>query len=131
MRLYAEDPAHDYRPQSGRLTRFDVPGVSPSSALPHDGIRVDAGFGAGDEVGTHYDAMIAKVVCLGADPRGGRRAGWPRRSSGPRSTGVRTNRDLLVEVLRHPASWPGTCPPTSSSGTTSRRCRRGAADAGR
>ena len=30
-RLYAEDPAHDWQPQSGVLTRFDVP-VSPVSS---------------------------------------------------------------------------------------------------
>ena len=27
VRLYAEDPAADWQPQSGRLTLFDVPGV--------------------------------------------------------------------------------------------------------
>ena len=64
VRLYAEDPAHGYAPQSGRLTRFQVPGVSAAFARPESwGLRVDAGFEAGDEVGTHYDAMLAKVVC--------------------------------------------------------------------
>ena len=28
VRLYAEDPAHDWQPQSGRLSRFEVPGVA-------------------------------------------------------------------------------------------------------
>jgi propionyl-CoA carboxylase alpha chain len=107
VRLYAEDPAHDYRPQSGRLTRFDIPGVlAELGPLPRDGIRLDAGFGAGDEVGTHYDAMVAKVIC-----RAGTREDAVRRLAAAleRSEihGVRTNRDLLVEVLRHPRFLAG------------------------
>ena len=55
VRLYAEDPAADYQPQSGTLTTFEI---------PHEpGIRVDAGFESGSEVSTHYDAMLAKVIC--------------------------------------------------------------------
>ncbi len=54
VRLYAEDPAADWQPQSGRLTRFEIP--------EGDGIRVDSGFETGSEVSTHYDAMLAKVV---------------------------------------------------------------------
>ncbi len=54
VRLYAEDPAADYQPQSGTLTTFEIPF--------EDGIRVDAGFESGSEVSTHYDAMLAKVI---------------------------------------------------------------------
>ena len=54
VRLYAEDPAADYQPQSGTLTLFDIP-LEP-------GIRVDSGFETGSEVSTHYDAMLAKVI---------------------------------------------------------------------
>src|SRR4051794_32573107 len=54
VRLYAEDPASDYQPQSGSFTLFEIPQV--------EGIRVDAGFETGSEVSTHYDAMLAKVV---------------------------------------------------------------------
>ena len=64
VRLYAEDPAADWQPQSGRLTRFEIPDAS-------DGIRVDSGFETGNEVSTHYDAMLAKVIALGADARPG------------------------------------------------------------
>ena len=55
VRLYAEDPAADYQPQSGLLTAFEIPAEA-------DGIRVDAGFETGSEVSTHYDAMLAKVI---------------------------------------------------------------------
>ena len=55
-RLYAEDP-RTFLPQSGRIERL---------VLPAD-VRVDAGVEAGDEIGTGYDPMIAKLVARGAD----------------------------------------------------------------
>src|SRR3954467_2859842 len=51
VRLYAEDPSARPQPQSGTLTRFEVP-LEP-------GIRVDAGYETGSEVSTYYDAMLA------------------------------------------------------------------------
>jgi propionyl-CoA carboxylase alpha chain len=102
VRLYAEDPAAGYRPQSGRLTRFEVPGVvaefrNPSTA----GIRLDSGVGQGDEVGTHYDAMVAKLIAWAPtrDEALRRLAGALARAE---VHGLRTNRDLLVNLLRHP-----------------------------
>ncbi|GGF48824.1 acetyl/propionyl-CoA carboxylase subuit alpha [Marmoricola endophyticus] len=91
VRLYAEDPGADYRPQSGLLTAFDI----PSGA----GVRVESGYAAGDEVSTYYDAMLAKVVAHGPDRRTAARklAGVLSRA---RIHGVRTNRDLLVRILR-------------------------------
>ena len=71
VRLYAEDPAADYQPQSGLLTTFEIP--------LEDGIRVDAGFESGSEVSTHYDAMLAKVIAH-APTRGGRGAQARRRA---------------------------------------------------
>jgi propionyl-CoA carboxylase alpha chain len=91
VRLYAEDPAVDYQPQSGTLTCFEIP--------LEDGIRVDAGFESGSEVTTHYDAMLAKVVAHAATREAATRklAGVLSRA---RIHGVRTNRELLVAVLR-------------------------------
>ena len=91
MRLYAEDPAADYQPQSGTLTRFEIP--------LEDGIRVDAGYETGSEVSTHYDAMLAKVIAH-APTRERRPASSPASWRGARIHGVRTNRDQLVAVLR-------------------------------
>ncbi|MFP5309817.1 MAG: biotin carboxylase N-terminal domain-containing protein [Actinomycetes bacterium] len=107
VRLYAEDPARDWQPQSGRLTRFEVPDVDVDLLPPTSfGVRLDAGFRAGDEVGTHYDAMLAKVVAWGPT-----RAAALRRLAGVLARaeihGVRTNRDLLVNVLRHEAFVAG------------------------
>ncbi|HEX6151196.1 acetyl/propionyl/methylcrotonyl-CoA carboxylase subunit alpha [Nocardioides sp.] len=93
VRLYAEDPADDFRPQSGRLTTFELPEA--------DGIRVEAGFESGSEVSTYYDAMLAKVICHAPT-----RAAAARRLAaaldGARIHGVATNRDLLVGILRDP-----------------------------
>ena len=98
VRLYAEDPAADYQPQSGTLTLFDIP-VEP-------GIRVDSGFETGSEVSTHYDAMLAKVIAHAPTREQAARqlAGVLERA---RIHGLVTNRDLLVQVLRDPAFLAG------------------------
>ncbi|MEJ7796019.1 MAG: biotin carboxylase N-terminal domain-containing protein [Nocardioides sp.] len=91
VRLYAEDPAADWQPQSGLLTTFEIP-VS-------EGIRVDSGFESGSEVSTHYDAMLAKVIAHAPTRREAARklADTLRRA---RIHGLVTNRDLLVRILR-------------------------------
>ena len=98
--MYAEDPAAGWQPQSGRLSAFEVPGVVAELTNPAAyGIRLDSGVRAGDEIGTHYDAMIAKVIAWGPtrDEAFRRLAGTLSRT---RIHGLRTNRDLLVNLLR-------------------------------
>ncbi len=56
-RLYAEDPARGFLPAAGPLGTFIL---SPD-------LRVDAGFRAGDRLGTDYDALIAKLIVGGPD----------------------------------------------------------------
>jgi len=58
-RLYAEDPERDFLPSTGRLWALDFP--------EGDGIRVDTGVEAGDDVTPFYDPMIAKVIAWGED----------------------------------------------------------------
>ncbi|GAW50192.1 MULTISPECIES: acetyl/propionyl/methylcrotonyl-CoA carboxylase subunit alpha [unclassified Nocardioides] len=98
VRLYAEDPAADYQPQSGTLTTFEIP--------LEEGIRVDAGFESGSEVSTHYDAMLAKVVAHAPT-----REAAARKLAGVLSRakihGLVTNRDLLVQILRDPRFLAG------------------------
>ena len=103
VRLYAEDPAADYQPQSGRLTTFEILPEGPQSV---DGIRVDAGFESGSEVSTHYDAMLAKVIAHAPSREEAARklAGVLSRA---RIHGLVTNRDLLVAALRDPAFLAG------------------------
>jgi propionyl-CoA carboxylase alpha chain len=100
VRLYAEDPGHGWQPQSGRLDRFEIDCNARFERSAGYGVRVDAGFGTGDEVGTHYDAMLAKVIAWAPTRSEAlhRLAGALRRAE---IHGIRTNRDLLVEILRH------------------------------
>jgi propionyl-CoA carboxylase alpha chain len=99
VRLYAEDPAADYQPQSGRLDTFEVDADVRFGALPAYGVRLDSGFESGNRVGTHYDAMLAKVIAWGEDRSTAFRslAGALERA---RIHGMVTNRDLLVRLLR-------------------------------
>ncbi|MFL6023442.1 MAG: biotin carboxylase N-terminal domain-containing protein [Marmoricola sp.] len=99
VRLYAEDPAADYQPQSGRLDTFEVPADGGFEQLALHGTRLHSGFVSGSEVSTHYDAMLAKVIAWGPDRATAFRslAGLLERS---RIHGLVTNRDLLVRLLR-------------------------------
>jgi propionyl-CoA carboxylase alpha chain len=101
VRLYAEDPAADYQPQSGVLSRFEVPADLEFAPFATWGTRLDSGFVSGSEVGTHYDAMLAKVIAWAPSRALALRqiSGLLRRS---RIHGVRTNRDHLIELLEHP-----------------------------
>jgi len=54
-RLYAEDPAHEFLPSTGRLDHF---------ALGR-GVRVDTGVEEGDRISPWYDPMIAKLIARG------------------------------------------------------------------
>ncbi len=106
-RLYAEDPAQAWQPQAGRIHHFDVPGASSRfGPLPSTGIRLDSGVVDGSVVSIYYDPMLAKVVSRA--PTRSRAAqvladGLAR----TRLHGLRSNRDLLVNVLRHPAFLAG------------------------
>jgi propionyl-CoA carboxylase alpha chain len=103
VRLYAEDPVHDWQPQSGRLVTFDV---AHDAEFESGGVRVDAGFESGSEVSTHYDAMLAKVIAWAPTRHEAARqlAGALARA---RIHGVTTNRDLLVATLRDEAFLAG------------------------
>ncbi|MFF5967024.1 acetyl/propionyl/methylcrotonyl-CoA carboxylase subunit alpha [Streptomyces collinus] len=90
-RLYAEDPARDWAPQTGTLHRLSVPGS----------VRLDTGYTDGDDIGVHYDPMLAKVVAHAPT-----RAEALRRLASALERaeihGPVTNRDLLIRSLRHP-----------------------------
>jgi propionyl-CoA carboxylase alpha chain len=107
VRLYAEDPSADWQPQSGRLRRFSIPGVRAEfGSLPGYGIRLDSGVGSGDEIGTFYDAMIAKVIVWAPtrDQALRQLAGALQKAE---IHGLTTNRDLLVNLLRDPVVVSG------------------------
>jgi 3-methylcrotonyl-CoA carboxylase alpha subunit len=57
-RIYAENPDKGFIPDSGRLLHVRLP---PQS----EDVRIDSGFVQGDEVSSHYDPMIAKLIVRG------------------------------------------------------------------
>ncbi|KAA0973222.1 ATP-grasp domain-containing protein [Paeniglutamicibacter gangotriensis] len=61
-RVYAEDPAHDFMPSTGRLLEIKEP------MGPH--IRVDSSLAEGLTVSPHYDPMLAKVIAWAPDRAG-------------------------------------------------------------
>ncbi|MEM7135867.1 MAG: acetyl-CoA carboxylase biotin carboxylase subunit [Myxococcota bacterium] len=93
VRLYAEDPATGFLPQSGPVIDWHLPSA--------DGLRVDSGVEAGSEVGIYYDPMLAKII-TSADNRS---VALQRMRAALRSLsvqGVVTNREFLLQVLDHP-----------------------------
>ncbi|MDN6440182.1 MAG: biotin/lipoyl-binding protein, partial [Corynebacterium nuruki] len=58
-RVYAEDPAAGFLPTGGTVTALRWP-TGP-------GIRVDTGITAGQDIGSDYDPMLAKVIAHGTD----------------------------------------------------------------
>jgi 3-methylcrotonyl-CoA carboxylase alpha subunit len=75
-RLYAEDPAHEFLPSTGRLDHFVLP----------RGVRVDTGVEEGDRISPYYDPMIAKLIAF----------------AGTREDAI----DRLVDALDQVEVWP-------------------------
>jgi 3-methylcrotonyl-CoA carboxylase alpha subunit len=98
VRLYAEDPAAGFLPQSGKLVDWHMP--------PADGLRIDSGVETGSKVSIHYDPMLAKIITCGES----RQLALQRMRRALRSLsvqGVTTNREFLLRVLDHPAFIAG------------------------
>jgi len=95
VRLYAEDP-RTFLPQTGRIERLRLPA----------GIRVDAGVEEGDEVGTSYDPLLAKLIAHGPT----REEALGRLGAALAETeveGVVTNLPFLRWLVAHPALRAG------------------------
>jgi acetyl-CoA carboxylase biotin carboxylase subunit len=58
-RVYAEDPAKNFLPSPGTVTRLTLP--------EGEGIRVEAGITEGSTVSVHYDPLLMKVIARGGD----------------------------------------------------------------
>ncbi len=93
-RIYAEDPARGFLPASGRLTHLRAP--------DGPGLRVDTGVRQGDEIGVHYDPMIAKLVAHGRDRNEAVRR-LSRALGGYEILGVTTNIAYLSRIVAHPS----------------------------
>ena len=90
-RLYAEDPASGFLPQTGRLHGVTWPEQS-------DVIRLDRGVDEGDEVSPYYDAMIAKLIANG-ETRNRARLSLIDALSQLKIAGLVNNKDFLIRLL--------------------------------
>ncbi|HLC27917.1 MAG TPA: biotin carboxylase N-terminal domain-containing protein [Dehalococcoidia bacterium] len=97
-RLYAEDPANDFLPAVGRIVAWRPDPQHPA--------RVESGVSAGTEVAVHFDPMLAKVI-VHAPTRTEAAFRLAKSLERLQLHGVVTNRDFLVNVLRHDAFIAG------------------------
>jgi 3-methylcrotonyl-CoA carboxylase alpha subunit len=88
-RLYAEDPANEFMPATGRIRKINTQNVS---------VRLDEGYREGNTITPYYDPMITKVIAHDYN----RKETTRQLVSGLRNyhlSGVTTNRDFLVTLL--------------------------------
>src|SRR6478609_7348281 len=93
-RVTTEDPANNFRPDTGKITTYRSPGGS--------GIRVDGGTTyTGAEVSAHFDSMLVKLTCRGRTFE--KAVEKARRAVAEfRIRGVSTNIAFLQAVLEDP-----------------------------
>jgi 3-methylcrotonyl-CoA carboxylase alpha subunit len=93
-RVYAENPQKNFMPSVGKIRSWRLPDET-------DGLRIDAGYRAGDAVSPYYDAMLAKVIAWAPT----REAAIDRLNRGLEETDVRgivTNIPFLSALVTHP-----------------------------
>src|SRR6266576_5372738 len=93
-RVYAENPQKNFMPSVGRIKTWRTPDAV-------DGLRIDAGYRAGDQVSPYYDAMLAKVIAWAPT----RQAAIEKLNRGLEQTDVRgivTNIPFLSALVTHP-----------------------------
>ena len=89
VRLYAEDPAHNFRPSSGLLSHVELPTE----------VRVDSWIETGTEVPPHYDPMLAKIMTHAAT-RDEALAAMDRALAATQVHGLETNVAYLRAIVR-------------------------------
>jgi 3-methylcrotonyl-CoA carboxylase alpha subunit len=91
-RVNAENPAEDYRPETGMITLYKDPSCA--------NVRVDSGVKEGAVITPYYDPMLAKVIGQGADREQARQA-LLRGLADFTLTGIGTNLEFLASIVRH------------------------------
>jgi 3-methylcrotonyl-CoA carboxylase alpha subunit len=95
VRLYAEDPDHDFLPATGTLALY-------REAAKGDGRRIDSGVAEGDSVSPFYDPMLGKLIAWGEN-REQARLRLLAMLGDTLVGGVKTNLAFLRRILAHPA----------------------------
>jgi geranyl-CoA carboxylase alpha subunit len=98
VRLYAEDPALGFMPQTGDILSW--------SYREGSGLRMDAGIKQGQMVSPYYDPMLAKVIAHGATRDEARRKLMTSLKN-LELLGVRSNRGFLFNIVKHPVFAQG------------------------
>jgi propionyl-CoA carboxylase alpha chain len=99
VRIVAEDPSAEWLPSTGEITGFDI----------DSRVRVDTGVRAGSVVSSDYDSLLAKVIAFDQD-RDRAAANLASALAEADVSGVRTNVDTLVAILREPDFLAGRTP---------------------
>ena len=98
VRLYAENPNNDFLPETGKIVCYEP--------YKNKSIRWDSGIQKGYEVGTNFDPMLSKVISWAPNRTD---ACLQLATALEKSCigGVKTNKDFLVECIRHPEFLAG------------------------
>jgi 3-methylcrotonyl-CoA carboxylase alpha subunit len=93
VRIYAEDPDNDFLPTIGKIKNI---GFSSQ-----ENVRLDCGFANNTYISVNYDPMIAKLIVWDTS-REKALVKMDRAIDDIKFTGVKTNRDYLKRILKHP-----------------------------
>ena len=97
-RIYAEDPARNFLPSTGRLIKYRPP---PERSAGASTLRIDTGVEEGGEISIYYDPMIAKLVTH-APTREAAIAAQARALDGFYIDGIRHNIAFLAALMQNP-----------------------------
>lgn len=93
-RICAEDPIHNFQPQSGAIDRF----ISNSQHERSFSKRIDTGFREGDRLTHYYDSLISKLI-VHADNREGAIKATSICLADFILTGIRSNISYLIALI--------------------------------
>jgi 3-methylcrotonyl-CoA carboxylase alpha subunit len=91
VRIYAEDPANDFLPSIGTITRLIQPATDNT-------VRIDTGVEEMSHISQYYDPMIAKLIVYG-DDRQQAILRLQHALANYAIAGVQTNLDLLTRII--------------------------------
>lgn len=97
-RICAEDPDNDFLPTVGKIHKIGLPTLKD--------VRLDCGYVDGSVVGINYDSMLAKLITW-APTREEAIMKMQHALDEVSFSGIKSNRDYLRRVLKHPAFVKG------------------------